>query len=1476
MISFALVQRKYTDAMMESRIKNIRIIDAENKKMKEPIATMGGMMTGMEFVAMTGASKDVQLHLAGLNKELQTGAILTRNVGGQMITLASASTTAAASAGILVDAYGKKIPLALTGTAAAAQTAGTAKGTLKGKAVLVGAFMKKHWVGWLLMAVTTLTYYLIPALFRTKDGMREISVEATRGVEDFAEYAKSMRSLSTYLARSLIAMESLSSSLASVGANTTEYQSKLYLLGRTVDQISTSLHNVPSFFSEEDLQNIEKMNELKRETLQYLKEQIILTEEAGRIAQHALVAQTRDAHNYLDTYKKISPAIAKAMELLSRSPTKFLDTKAQEEALSFIDRQIDEIKSNWSTFQTQSPHLISESAVRQHIQELNSLIEMRERLSKSTLDEAETAELMAIKVEGIYRDLFTKIVTMSEQIPGLPKRLGLEEDNIEEVRKRFKDLGKALQEEMKLAEDQGKGLETISWVAVLERAGLNAVPELALLLGEIAGEHMQKMNRAFEIWNENINNSRVSIGLTAKEMQKLYRQVAIQVSEAIVAHKKLGSSIQKDVGDRLREASGTDYYQTAYEHVSKLKRQYEEILDAAEKRLVQEKATQDILKEQAQGLEKEHIDQAMAAREQMQSLQESLGLTGSIRQQWDQIQALQAEGLETANINDYIKAMSEYQFHMRLASAGFSLSLEEITARFDEIAASMGLTADQAALVRSELESQARSAAEGVEQLEKAVDLTKKMYGGAVANLKVEERKLHLLRLQGRIESELFQHRIKGGRGGFEAIGEMIRALELGNESIYKEQERQVAILDLQTDLYSEIYTQLIGAKETRAEALDLATKLYNGEISHLDIIRRINDLNWEDVDARKDLVTYIQLAVNRHALLVGQTNESYELQKKTLGIISRMSVELSKAADQTERIFEFKKRMVEITGTVIDAHDLEIENIKRQIALEKSRVKIMKDNLSDLASSVKYAEEYARLTNEIRAGAEKLALLRSELEYAELEETFANIEPLLKSMAESAGNISDAFGNLFRNLVTNTRGYYENIAELTAEKEVSEEYVNRLLAQRNTILDESSDAYKAIFEEIERSQKDLQNINEELEEAKNLGDMLRSTFADFADSLGEIFLEIHTEQLKTALTGLLTQTGIGRVITDAFSTGAQIAGRDFSTQVKKDLDKRQKLVDTALAEATKSLSDELKRALEDGSTNGAQNLYDAIVNGLEDGMAKVRGVEEGIKGPSSGPVFYHEGIDVTAERMNRNEAANTEGMYQESSEANDTLGQIEKNTNETSPTLGPGFSNMQAAIESSAVLLGSMFGTHLAASVHGPHAGRAGGIGASMGSTFASQLVPDVASKVLGAALGTVIPVVGGLLGGLIGGLFASKPKPKKREDYVVEDNTTATRSNTEAIRSLNSEFQDLRNELINAPSRFSLAPGATLGGYLGGSMGSPDSGPSGGSQGLSININVQGDLNQGAADKIISEVSKVYDMQRRTGGINSRKLRR
>lgn len=336
----------------------------------------------------------------------------------------------------------------------------------------------------------------------------------------------------------------------------------------------------------------------------------------------------------------------------------------------------------------------------------------------------------------------------------------------------------------------------------------------------------------------------------------------------------------------------------------------------------------------------------------------------------------------------------------------------------------------------------------------------------------------------------------------------------------------------------------------------------------------------------------------------------------------------------------------------------------------------------------------------------------------------------------------------------------------------------------------------------------------------------------DYARALQEIReLEDEQKDLEDSLRkskDLVYQLGVG-----AAKLGEQLSNvvLDIQTDILKE--SLANILSDAFGSAEKRRAILIKQALDQGAENiyakewqgffeGGNYIYNQIVSALSGAGAitaagKVGAQRINYTGGTYGATGSFNARNVDAART-INDASN------KMKEAGNN--QLEASND---------FSN---AAKSLSVFLGQTLGTAIGG----------GGKGAATGAQ-------------IGAAAGAFIPVPGApfitsAIGGLIGGAFDKETKIPELKD-AVEDNTSATNKNTQ-------ELQDLRDQLINAPARFTVPAFARVGGQLpAGYVGNEISPVIAGTGGVSINvpITIYGSADQQTIQNVRSAVRDGYE---------------
>jgi hypothetical protein len=286
-------------------------------------------------------------------------------------------------------------------------------------------------------------------------------------------------------------------------------------------------------------------------------------------------------------------------------------------------------------------------------------------------------------------------------------------------------------------------------------------------------------------------------------------------------------------------------------------------------------------------------------------------------------------------------------------------------------------------------------------------------------------------------------------------------------------------------------------------------------------------------------------------------------------------------------------------------------------------------------------------------------------------------------------------------------------------------------------------------------------------------------------------------------------------------------------------------------------------------STTLAKNELDRVVSSLivkasSAGTANVTDIINGVGTPKAGMDNGLTPMDIERIRsfrdinMANSRFANIDQVGGIDTKTGKYLLDVSKNTDKVPGKIDT-TNDYLNVLQSSVNLLAANLAVMMAG--NNPALAKQASIGSSVGGLAGAAL--GVSMGKLGTA---IMPGIGSLIGAGLGMLLGSafgagkgeagrKPTP---EPLVA--NTDALRENTDAVKSLDVQLQDLRSELINAPSKFNI----------------PQMGLGFRSGGVSIQINAGSGLSANAAKSMAQDVSKAvdkaYKMQGRTNSNNTR----
>jgi len=427
-------------------------------------------------------------------------------------------------------------------------------------------------------------------------------------------------------------------------------------------------------------------------------------------------------------------------------------------------------------------------------------------------------------------------------------------------------------------------------------------------------------------------------------------------------------------------------------------------------------------------------------------------------------------------------------------------------------------------------------------------------------------------------------------------------------------------------------------------------------------------------------------------------------------------------------------------------------------------------------------------------------------------------------------------------------------------------------------LTDSTSSEFLNTTNQIAQAKYELEGLYLRLKDAKDITGVFGRVMESFAEKLGNVFVDIQTSKLKTAIEQIFEDSGANSIF-NAMVGASKEAGTNLHNAILDAEKKAQDMSDTARQNLLTGLKDIINTDWKNAILSASSELKKAIIEAGEIVATKFTAAIYGPSGQAQGLPGKTE-TDALVEYLDNIAPYSPRTRYAQSGPIS-----VDRNGNLIPPLndiRGTSEQGAEATEKSNAYLQAmeaslSLISMSLTSAILGgvsPRGAKGATIGSQVGGLFGTALQTGTKSalaaglgSVGGALLGSVFPIVGTLVGGLIGSLFKTKQKTEQGlPPAALKANTDSLRDNTDAIRSLNVEMNDLRNELINAPGRFT-AP-AMIGQGFRSYVGGP-----------SFSIVINGGSDSGSksiANEVVTQISQMYHMQGRTNSNNSRLFNR
>lgn len=968
--------------------------------------------------------------------------------------------------------------------------------------------------------------------------------------------------------------------------------------------------------------------------------------------------------------------------------------------------------------------------------------------------------------------------------------------------------------------------------------------------------------------------------LTDRQFQVVADNISKTASEAIYSFQQMNHEIGKTV-DQLK-ATGQNFklIDVNSQQLSKVV----DAFDAIEERIFREievaKLQRTVFEALASDREKELKGALIPLQERYNTIQQStLDLNSQILEQ-QRKRTISDEELN-ALIDARNKSLDDQEIaflsiQKALGYLGIQISEIELKNQVAEVAKQLGKNlgdaADAAEVLNHVLGTQLNQNQQQIDSLETQLNYFRLMTKERRA---VVDAQLRYLRVQQAIakqsQTELEAQR-SIAKENLSILKSAIDALEFGNEGVAKTLEIQNAKLDRQNQIYDFVHGSLLEVTKDVEKANKLTDDFVKGNVTLEQVVGFVKE-NYEKLGTNVELFENgLRSGLKAVEDINAETIKTLEIQREINKAISFVNNQADQYADKQKTVRDAIISVAEVLDDQPLIYKQQNALAADTLDLEKQKYQVLVQGLSALkGNSAELDNQIDQLLSSVSA-LSKQADLNNELFGKQLQTSIENARKELDKAREAAEGIADAIGGTLGGINNAIIDRYDTIFEKQREIKKQEEEI-RLLQQQQIGLDETSDNYKKIADSIKDAQQNLSDLKFDLQDIRKESGIVRNAFTDLGKSISDLVIEIQVDQLKTALTKALTGTSLGLEITDAITRGSAQGANDFLIKIKQSL--------TELADANKNAildsGQVFVNAISEAFNRGSVTLYERITEALGASINALDNVSPSSLVPNLRTASANQSLTNAF-----NSGQLITGPFGFPIEVKDPIKRTAQYAQEQNQILN----GIKASIQ---LLSSSIITNSIAANGGNP-------LGASIGSTLGGSIGGRIAEKAfaetIGGAIGSaILPGVGTVLGGLLGGLIGGNQKRTTDTNRPIilpdlEDNTDKLKENTDALRALSAEFNDLRYELINAPARFvapalpglglSQGPGVSGStGSTGGGGGSAASAPTAGftGGGLSLNFYNYGGNDQAFVDKVVKEVEKVYAKQQRLQG-NNRKL--
>jgi TP901 family phage tail tape measure protein len=608
-------------------------------------------------------------------------------------------------------------------------------------------------------------------------------------------------------------------------------------------------------------------------------------------------------------------------------------------------------------------------------------------------------------------------------------------------------------------------------------------------------------------------------------------------------------------------------------------------------------------------------------------------------------------------------------------------------------------------------------------------------------------------------------------------------------EANVNKQRETAATLREQSYLFDEERAKMEGINKLASHYGGSLIGTYRERLNAIDqtLAKEIEETNLKEdlTDSQKTYNNMISTSNALHSKSVALLEYEYEVRERNLAKIEKLLNNINSAELSSIKMRGNMQKAFAITES--QRAKQKINEINEEIRLN--------DYLTNLKARV---IKSAGFDPDVEAELLKDLYKESYYTFADYERKKAEVAneaaaAYVSAWLKAAESVTSAITSIFVNLPRNRSRIYESIYDMEdkifekrrdifdLEKRLTEQEEKYANAKDKTA---SGIAIENINMQLDVERQRLERLNDEMSDLHDWWRAIYNTVGDVATKIADIYVESIAENLSNEMTQLVSRGANGGMI----GKMVEVLGT----------------VDRAHYEALSTLKTEMrndnfeflkqKRMWEQEYLNRLQSIYAGAPGGSRSYAASM---------PGSG-VVIGTGVGVRSPGFAKKYNYSSDLPYAPANIANDYKSIISEGAEKIGEQkIDPDKGKWKDVFEYAAQLMAVSIGQSIGGG--GPGAGTGAAIGSALGMM---------------SPLGPVGSVLGGGLGGWLGGLFDKSNKKDPLRDPIV-DNTDATDKNTDELYKVSTAINDLRSEVINAPSSFILPPAARMpffanGGYV------------------------------------------------------------